>query len=134
MVGPRSHPRGDMRARARKKAAIVPMVWLSTVSATVMTAACRRIGRNFQATLKSRCMSRHLVDELGAEAVDAEVLLRPPVQQPVLAHDPDGLVDLLLELRRALLHGHADVADHVGGADDPGHAGLVLDEVGGRGV
>src|SRR5438477_8146564 len=29
----------------------------------------------------------------------------PPVQQPVLAHDPAGLVALLLDLRRALLHG-----------------------------
>src|SRR3989441_10294417 len=118
-----------MRARARKKAAMVPSVWLSARRAIVISDACSRMGRNFQATPKSRCMSGHLVDELRAEVVDAEVLLGPAVEEAVLAHHADGLVDLGLELRRRLLHRHPDEADDVGLADDLGHAGLVLDEV-----
>src|SRR5882762_5083793 len=118
-----------MRARARKNAARVPSTWLSTKSATVISEAWSRMGRNFQATLKSRCMSGHLVDQLRAEAVDAEVLLGPAIEQPVLAHHADGLVHLGLELRRALLHRHADVAHDVGLADDLRHTGFVLDEV-----
>src|SRR5919106_1094134 len=134
MLGRRSHARGDIRARARKNAASVPSAWLTTVSAIVMSAACRRNGRYFQATAKSSCMSGYPVDELGAEVVEAEVLLGPAVEQTLLAHRADRLVHLRLELGRGLLHGHADVADHIGLADDPRHAGPVLDEVGGRGV
>src|SRR2546425_10374806 len=134
MAGRRSHARGDMRASATKNAAAVPRTWLSTNSAMVMSEAWSRIGRNFQATPKSRCMSGHLVDELRAEVVDAEVLLGPAVEEAVLAHHADGLVDLGLELRRRLLHRHPDEADDVGLADDLGHAGLVLDEVRGRRV
>src|SRR5436309_169515 len=129
MAGRRSHARGDMRASATKNAAAVPRTWLSTNSAMVMSEAWSRIGRNFQATPKSRCMSGHLVDQLRAEVVDAEVLLGPAVQQPVPAHEPDGLVHLGLQLRGALLHGNADEADDVGLADDLRDAGLVLDEI-----
>src|SRR5438034_3538118 len=113
MAGRRSHARGDMRASATKNAAAVPRTWLSTNSAMVMSEAWSRIGRNFQATPKSRCMSGHLVDQLRAEVVDAEVLLGPAIEQPVLAHHTDGLVHLGLELRRALLHRHPDVAHDV---------------------
>src|SRR5438552_15176162 len=130
----RSHARGDMRARATKSAAMVPSSWLSTKSAMVMSEAWSRIGKNFQATVKSRCMSGHLIDQLRAEVVDAEVLPGPAVEQPVLAHHADRLVHLHLELRRALLHRDADEAHDVRRADDPGHAGLVLDEVRGRRV
>jgi hypothetical protein len=126
IAGRRSHARGDIRAKTRKNAASVPSAWLTTVSAIVMSEACRRNGRYFQATVKSSCMSGHPVDELLAELVEAEVLLGPAVEQPLLAHRADGLVDLLLELGRGLLHGHADVADHIRVADDPRHAGLVL--------
>src|SRR5213593_1449622 len=129
MAGRRSHARGDMRASATKNAARVPSTWLSANSAIVINDACSRMGRNFHATPKSRCMSGHLVDQLRAEAVDAEVLLGPAVQQPVLAHEPDGLVHLGLQLRGALLHGNADEADDVGLADDLRDAGLVLDEI-----
>src|ERR671919_1417332 len=123
MLGRRSHARGDIRARARKNAASVPSAWLTAVSAIVMSEACRRNGRYFQATVKSSCMSGHPVDELGAEVVQAEVLLGPAIEETVLAHQADRLIHLLLELRRGLLHGHADVADHVRLADDPRHAG-----------
>src|SRR5919204_1963953 len=111
MAGRRSHARGDMRASATKNAATVPSAWLSANSAIVISDACSRIGRNFHATPKSRCTSGHLVDQLHAEVVDAEVLLGPTVQQAVLAHEPYGLVHLGLELRRVLLHRHTDVAD-----------------------
>src|SRR6267378_5809984 len=94
MAGRRRHARGDMRARATKNAAMVPSTWLSTKSAMVMSEAWSRIGRNLQATVKSRCMSGHLIDQLRAEVVDAEVLRGPAVEQPVLAHHADGLVHL----------------------------------------
>src|SRR2546421_5008791 len=129
MAGRRSHARGDMRARATKNAAMVPSSWLSTKSAMVMSEAWSRIGRNFQATVKSRCMSGHLIDQLRAEVVDAEVLPGPAVEQPVLAHHADRLVHLHLELRRALLHRHPDVTHDVRRADDLRHTGFVLDEV-----
>src|SRR5262245_59559639 len=119
-----------MRASARKKAAIVPSTWLNTTSAIVISEAWSRIGRYFQATPKSRCMSGHLIDQLGAEVVDAEVLLGPPIEQTVLAHHANRLVHLRLELRRALLHRHSDEAHDIRLAHDLRDAGLVLDEVG----
>src|SRR5215472_980871 len=123
-----------MRARATKNAATVPSTWLSTNSAMVISEACSRIGRYFQATPKSRCISGHLIDQLRAEVVDAEVLLGPPIEQALFAHRADRLVHLDLELRRALLHRDADVADNVWLADDLRDEGLVLDEVRGRRV
>src|SRR5205823_7180029 len=100
-----AQPRARRHARqSHEDAAMVPSTWLSTKSAMVMSEAWSRIGRNLQATVKSRCMSGHLVDQLRAEVVDAEVLPGPAVEQPVLAHHADGLVHLGLELRRALLH------------------------------
>src|SRR5689334_16752599 len=118
IAGRRSHGRGDMRASATKNAATVPSTWLSANSAIVISEACSRIGRYFQATPKSRCMSGHLVDQLRTEVVDAKVLLRPAIEQAVFAHGPDGLVHLGLQLRRVLLHRHADVANDVWLAND----------------
>src|SRR5437762_13495459 len=128
-AGRRSHARGDMRARATKNAAMVPSTWLSTKSAMVMSEAWSRIGRNLQATPKSRCMSGHLVDQLRAEVVDAEVLLGPAIEQPVLAHRADGLVHLGLDRRRPLLHRHADVAQAVRLPDNLRPAALVCVKV-----
>src|SRR2546425_11045004 len=105
MAGRRSHARGDMRASATKNAAAVPRTWLSTNSAMVMSEAWSRMGRNFQATPKSRCMAGHMVDQLRAEVVDAEVLLGTAIELPVLAHHMVGLVHPGLELSRALMHG-----------------------------
>src|SRR5882762_1567778 len=117
MAGRRSHARGDMRARATKKAAMVPSSWLSTKSAMVMSEAWSRIGRNFQATVKSRCMSGHLVDQLRAEVVDAEVLRGPAAEQPALAQHADRIVHRALGRPRALRQCRPDVAKDVRLAD-----------------
>src|SRR2546428_10583762 len=98
MAGRRSHARGDMRASATKNAAAVPRTWLSTNSAMVMSEAWSRIGRNFHATPKSMCMTRHLFHQLRPEVRDAEFMHRPPIELRGLSLHTQGLLQLVLVL------------------------------------
>src|SRR5829696_1506426 len=111
-------------------------------------AAWASTGKYLTATVKSRFMppspqarrsaawagggpelaSGHVINQLLAELLDAEELLREPVERAVSASLADGLIDDGLEIGRALLERDADIA-HLEGLAGKGRLARKLLEI-----